>query len=181
MNKIGQIVEIPASSSIYNPKVPTFSTIEEEVIWKTNRYDYNLFDGILIGGHHGLDEFKYGQRKGINVGGQEKPLYVIGKNFNDNQLFVGAGKDHPGLWPTIFKFDEGAFHWMSDTFKSLVIDQSSLSVEIKNHALGEDSYKALLWLLNEKLYIQFNHKVKIDIKNHPLQIYHTNKLIIETL
>ena len=48
----------------------------------------NIFDinGIKIGTHKGIANYTIGQRKGIGIGGQEKPLYV--KEVNKNQNYI---------------------------------------------------------------------------------------------
>lgn len=44
----------------------------------------------LIGKHSGLPFYTIGQRKGLDIGGLEEPLYVIGKDEKDNSLIVGT-------------------------------------------------------------------------------------------
>ncbi len=48
----------------------------------------NIFDinGNKIGLHKGIANYTVGQRKGVGVGGQEKPLYV--KEINKNQNYI---------------------------------------------------------------------------------------------
>jgi tRNA-specific 2-thiouridylase len=49
--------------------------------------------GDIIGEHKGLFRYTIGQRKGIEIGGQETPLYVIQLSMKDNTLIVGEEKD----------------------------------------------------------------------------------------
>lgn len=65
---------------------------------------FSLFDGILIGQHNGVEHFHLGQRKKLTGGGFSQPLYVIGKDYKNNRLFVGAGHDHPGLQAAAFRY-----------------------------------------------------------------------------
>ena len=44
--------------------------------------------GEVIGQHNGLENYTYGQRKGIRIAAAEA-YYVIGKNIALNQLIVG--------------------------------------------------------------------------------------------
>ena len=48
----------------------------------------NIFDinGNIIGKHKGISNYTVGQRKGIGIGGQDKPLYV--KEVNKNQNYI---------------------------------------------------------------------------------------------
>lgn len=51
----------------------------------------------VLGKHHGVMFYTIGQRKGLNIGGDRGPWFVVGKNLEKNQLYVGAGSDHPDL------------------------------------------------------------------------------------
>jgi len=51
----------------------------------------NIFDyeGNIIGKHSGITNYTVGQRKGVGVGGQKTPLYVIEVNKEQNYLVLG--------------------------------------------------------------------------------------------
>jgi tRNA-uridine 2-sulfurtransferase len=74
-------------------------------------------EGEVIGTHHGLMYYTFGQRQGLGIGGlhnkSDAPWYVAEKNIADNQLIVVQGHDHPLL----FKADLTANnpHWISPT------------------------------------------------------------------
>lgn len=46
-------------------------------------------DGRVLGRHEGLARYTLGQRKGIGVGGLERPLFAIAKRAAENRLVVG--------------------------------------------------------------------------------------------
>lgn len=46
-----------------------------------------------IGNHIGLMYYTIGQRRGLDIGGNEKRLYVVGKDLNNNILYVSLGDD----------------------------------------------------------------------------------------
>jgi tRNA-specific 2-thiouridylase len=46
-------------------------------------------DGRVLGQHKGLIHFTVGQRKGLEIGGQAEPLYVIRLDPETRQVFVG--------------------------------------------------------------------------------------------
>lgn len=50
-------------------------------------------EGEKVGDHRGLPFYTTGQRKGLDIGGLEEPLYVIGKDESQNQLVVGKRED----------------------------------------------------------------------------------------
>ena len=49
--------------------------------------------GEKIGEHDGLQFFTVGQRKGIDIGGEEKPWYVVRLDYKKNTLIVGKNED----------------------------------------------------------------------------------------
>jgi len=113
MMKKGQIVEIPVESEIYRKETPAFHSKRDELVWKSGRRQYSLFDGFLVGEHDGAENFRLGQRKGINVGGKKEPLYVIGIDEKDNRIFVGAGSQHPGLLTQVIRIGQET-DWFDD-------------------------------------------------------------------
>jgi tRNA-specific 2-thiouridylase len=50
-------------------------------------------DGKKIGTHKGLQFFTVGQRKGIEIGGEAEPLYVIRLDYKRNTLIVGRDRE----------------------------------------------------------------------------------------
>ncbi|MCJ7735354.1 MAG: tRNA 2-thiouridine(34) synthase MnmA, partial [Anaerolineales bacterium] len=51
----------------------------------------NILDlqGKILGRHNGIINFTIGQRKGLNIGGSEEPLYVLEKDALSNNIVVG--------------------------------------------------------------------------------------------
>ena len=66
-------------------------------------------DGSVIGQHEGIQNFTVGQRRGVKIGGFEKPLYVVEINPGLNQVVVGEKSDleRPG-------FFVGECNWIED-------------------------------------------------------------------
>lgn len=46
-------------------------------------------DGTVLGAHKGLIHYTVGQRRGLEIGGQEEPLYVIRLDADKKQVIVG--------------------------------------------------------------------------------------------
>lgn len=46
-----------------------------------------------IGVHNGLSRFTIGQRRGLNIGGVQDRMFVVGKNIVKNILYVAVGSD----------------------------------------------------------------------------------------
>jgi tRNA-specific 2-thiouridylase len=68
-------------------------------------------DGQKVGEHEGIHRFTVGQRRGLQLGGAEQPLYVIGINAAENQVVVGARED---LRREGFQISE--MHWVSPEY-----------------------------------------------------------------
>lgn len=49
--------------------------------------------GEKIGKHKGLQFFTVGQRKGIDIGGEKEPWYVVRLNYEENTLVVGKDNE----------------------------------------------------------------------------------------
>jgi tRNA-uridine 2-sulfurtransferase len=45
--------------------------------------------GRVLGRHHGIHRFTVGQRRGLELGGQAEPLYVIGIDADTNRVIAG--------------------------------------------------------------------------------------------
>ena len=52
----------------------------------------------VIGKHIGLMYYTIGQRRGLDVGGTDDRMFVVGKNLKDNILYVAIGEDNPYLY-----------------------------------------------------------------------------------
>ncbi|SDW57895.1 tRNA-specific 2-thiouridylase [Kandleria vitulina] len=51
----------------------------------------------VIGEHQGIMYYTIGQRKGLNIGGKGGPWFVIGKEYDDNILYVAQGDSNDWL------------------------------------------------------------------------------------
>ena len=60
----------------------------------------NIETNEILGEHIGLMYYTIGQRKGLNIGGTEDKLFVVGKNLQDNVLYVAEGEDNDYLFST---------------------------------------------------------------------------------
>ena len=58
----------------------------------------NIDTNEVIGKHVGLMYYTLGQRRGIDVGGSDDRMFVVGKNLEKNILYVAIGEDNPYLY-----------------------------------------------------------------------------------
>ena len=179
MTTQGQIVEIPVNSSLYSVKKPVFLTKREKLIWEARLPCYSLFDGFLVGGHSGLENYKLGQRRGINVGGKKKPLYVVEIDPENNRLFVGAGEDHPGLWTGVLSFTANHFDWNQENNFTAEELETGIAIEISSSVL-EEKISATLYILEETVFLEFEKPALMILKENPLHLFYQNKNIANT-
>ncbi len=54
--------------------------------------------GEVVGRHQGLCFYTLGQRKGLGLGGEGRPWFVVAKDLKHNTLIVERGENHPALY-----------------------------------------------------------------------------------
>ncbi len=73
--------------------------------------DIETLQGERVGQHQGLAYHTIGQRKGLGLGGEGEPWYVVGKDVPRNVLLVERGSSHPALFSQELCATE--LHWVS--------------------------------------------------------------------
>ena len=104
--KKGDIIQVPASHPMYA------QTPENTPAGLARKFAYSAADGKIVGTHNGAHFFTVGQRKGLAVGGTKEPLFVLATDVQKNYIYVGEGKDHPGLYRTALWIDQADVHWI---------------------------------------------------------------------
>ncbi len=110
--KEGVIVQIPEDFDGYNRTIPEFNSIEDELEFFSQKYQYSIEDGKVVGKHQGAHYFTKGQRKGLAVGGTKEPLFVIETDVESNIIYTGEGKQHPGLYRKVLFVSNEELHWV---------------------------------------------------------------------
>lgn len=57
----------------------------------------DLISGKQVGQHDGILYYTIGQRKGLGIGGDGGPWFVVGKDLQRNELLVASGDSNPWL------------------------------------------------------------------------------------
>ncbi|MCY4161205.1 MAG: tRNA 2-thiouridine(34) synthase MnmA [Flavobacteriaceae bacterium] len=105
--KTGHVIEIQSNHDLYNPK-----DVEDHHLEYRYGYRYDSSDGSIIGQHQGAHFYTIGQRKGLAIGGKDQPLFVIGIDTENNIVYVGKGKNHPGLYRKSLMVETDKIHWI---------------------------------------------------------------------
>ncbi|HEY0656688.1 MAG TPA: tRNA 2-thiouridine(34) synthase MnmA [Chryseosolibacter sp.] len=116
--KKGKVVEVPASADAFKNG---FS--DDDLVGLSQPYALNTVKGKEIGEHNGAHYYTIGQRKGLNLGGNAKPMFVIGTDTDQNIIYTGMGEDHPGLYRKGLFIPNADEHWIRPDLK-LEIDQT---------------------------------------------------------
>jgi len=59
---------------------------------------FETLDGQVVGTHDGSAYYTIGQRKGLGLGGQGEPWFVVDKDIERNAVIVERGEMHPALF-----------------------------------------------------------------------------------
>ena len=151
--KTGPIIEIPEGLSSYK-EIPTdFDSEESRWVFLSKRRNYKADNGVAVGQHQGAHYFTIGQRKGLAVGGTPDPLFVLAVDTVANILFVGQGKDHPGLFQQALHIENTEVHWVNPDLQLEVGASAEYEVRIRYR---QPLQKAILHLTLDGMYIVFD-------------------------
>ncbi len=147
--KKGRVVEI--ERSFYD----TISIDESSVDELVKPFFYTKHDGSKVGQHNGAHYYTIGQRKGLNIGGKPLPLFVIATDIEKNVIYVGQGKDHPGLFRRGLFIAKDEIHYIRTDLK---MQPGETRDYLVRHRYRQPLQKATLVLKENGLYIIFEEK-----------------------
>ena len=152
--KEGVIVEISESQGVYHKNEPQFNSKEEELAYLSRKIQYSINDGKVVGKHQGAHYFTKGQRKGLAVGGTVEPLFVIDTDVEDNIIYTGQGKSHPGLYKKALFVTNDELHWIREDLKLEVDETMEVLARIRYR---QPLQKAILYKVDSGLYVAFEN------------------------
>ncbi|TYA60436.1 tRNA 2-thiouridine(34) synthase MnmA [Formosa maritima] len=150
--KEGVIVEVSEDFDVYKQELPVFQSKEEELQFVSKKIDYKIRDGKIVGKHQGAHYFTKGQRKGLAVGGTVEPLFVIETNVEDNVIYTGQGKRHPGLLKNVLFVSNDELHWIREDLKLQLDETMEVMARIRYR---QPLQKAILYKVDSGLYVEF--------------------------
>lgn len=112
--KEGEIVEIFNDFAEYHKPQPNFKSKQEELEYLSAKINYKKEDGKVIGKHQGAQFFTIGQSKGLGIGGHKESCFIISREMENNIIFVGEGRNFPGLFRKALKIDNSEVHWVRE-------------------------------------------------------------------
>jgi len=153
--KKGVIVEVPVEVEHYNRTKEEFETKEEELAYTSEKPVYRMGDGKVVGEHQGAHYFTKGQRKGLNVGGTKEPLFVIETDVEENVIYTGQGKNHPGLYRRTLFVSNEELHWVRPDLTLKIDESMEVLARIRYR---QELQKAKLYKVDSGLYVDFEEK-----------------------
>ncbi len=153
--KEGVIIEIDKSFDAYNQTLPEFDSKENKLSFLSKKPEYSISAGKIVGKHQGAHYFTKGQRKGLAVGGTKEPLFVIDTDVNDNVIYTGQGKNHPGLYRNVLFVSNQELHWVREDLALAEGETMSVMARIRYRQVLE---KATIHKVASGLYVAFNNK-----------------------
>lgn len=152
--KEGEIVEIFDNFFEFHQKDPQFTSKLEELQFLSKKIDYRKTDGKVIGKHQGAHYFTIGQSKGLGIGGHKESCFIIHRDMENNLLFVGEGKNFPGLFRKALKIENAEVHWVREDLKLQNGDSMKVKARIRYRQPLEN---ATLYQFEEGFYIEFEN------------------------
>jgi len=146
--KKGKVIEVPFDSSTFKNG---FS--EDDLVHITESYSLRPELGEVVGEHNGAHYYTIGQRRGLNIGGYEKPLFVIGTDTETNVIYTGSGDDHPGLYRKGLFVPNADEHWVREDLKLSIGESKNYLARIRYRQPLEN---CTLHKKEEGLYIIFD-------------------------
>ena len=134
--KKGDILVVSEELSIFDKKkVPAGIPVEDLDIETLDGIclpeNYQADQGKKIGEHNGAHYFTVGQRKGLQVGGTGKPLFVIATDTSSNVIYTGLGEEHPGLLRNGLFVKSEDIHWIREDLKLQIGETAKYQARIR--------------------------------------------------
>ena len=148
--KKGNVIEIPASFMTKRKEVPV---LPENFTRLCSAFPYKPWNGKVIGEHNGAHFYTIGQRKGLDIGGFKEPLFVLATDVVRNIIYVGEGKEHPGLFRKGLFIPKDDLHWVRPDLAMVEGGEREFLFRIRYRQPLE---KATMYLKTDGAYVLFD-------------------------
>ena len=171
--KKGKIIKLGPDEKIFR-KVFKNNKTENLLKNSVKKYKFSESDGEMIGYHDGAHFFTIGQRKGLQIGGFKNPLFVIEKDVQKNIIYVGEGKNHPGLYRQGLLIRDNDINWLRP---DLEINLNSSEKILARIRYRQSLKPAEIFRVQEGIYLIFDKKQKAISSGQFAAWYKGNELI----
>lgn len=152
--KEGEIVEIFTDFAEYHKPQPSFKSKQEELEYLSAKINYRKEDGKVIGKHQGAQFFTIGQSKGLGIGGHKESCFIISREMENNIIFVGEGRNFPGLFRKALKIDNSEVHWVREDLKLKNGESMEVMARIRYRQTLE---KATVYQFEDGFFMEFEN------------------------
>lgn len=152
--KEGEIVEIFSDFAEYHKEKPEFSSKLKELEYLSAKIHYKKSDGKVIGKHQGAQFYTIGQSKGLGIGGHKESCFLISRDMQNNLVYVGEGRNFPGLFRKALKIDNSEVHWIREDLRLKNGESMEVMARIRYRQPLE---KATLHQFEEGFFIEFEN------------------------
>jgi tRNA-specific 2-thiouridylase len=152
--KEGEIVEIFNDFAEFHKETPTFDSKLEELEYLSAKINYKKEDGKVIGKHQGAQFFTIGQSKGLGIGGHKESCFIIQREMENNIIFVGEGKNFPGLFRKALKIENAELHWVREDLRLKNGESMEVMARIRYRQTLE---KARIYQFENGFYMEFEN------------------------
>ena len=152
--KEGEIVEIFSDYKEFHKGMLIFETKLDELEYLSKKIKYQKEDGKVIGKHQGAQFFTIGQSKGLGIGGHKESCFIIDRDMENNILFVGEGKNFPGLYRKALKINNDEVHWVREDLRLKNGESMNVKARIRYRQPLED---AVLYQYKDGFFIEFEN------------------------
>ena len=171
--KKGKIIKLAPDKKIFT-KVFENNNTENLLKNSVKKYKFSESDGEMIGYHDGAHFFTIGQRKGLQLGGFKNPLFVIEKDIQKNIIYVGEGKNHPGLYRKGLLIRDNDINWLRPDLEISLNSSEKILARIRYR---QPLKPAEIFRSQEGIYLIFDKKQKAISSGQFAAWYIGNELI----
>lgn len=127
----------------------------------------NIETNEVIGKHIGLMYYTIGQRKGLNLGGNEDKMFAVGKDLDKNILYVAPGSDNEYLYS-----DQAIIENIN-----FISEDRPSSCKAKFRHRSKEHDVVINYLENGDVLVKFENKVKSVTPGQACVFYTDNECI----
>nr|MBA3985714.1 tRNA 2-thiouridine(34) synthase MnmA [Flavobacteriales bacterium] len=151
-SKEGIIIEVAADNLLF---LEEKNEVQSKLEGASKKFKYSKNDGKIVGKHQGAHYYTKGQRKGLNVGGTKEPLFIIETDVDENIIYMGQGKNHPGLYRKGLIVNNNEVHWIREDLRLPQNEEMEVMARIRYRQPLE---KATLYQTRDRLFVIFENK-----------------------
>ncbi|MFO7746037.1 MAG: tRNA 2-thiouridine(34) synthase MnmA [Psychroflexus sp.] len=174
--KKGQVIEIDSSHEVFSniTEEEANSELIAQLKKDSRKLDLKPEFGKVLGTHDGAHFFTKGQRKGLAIGGTKEPLFVIDTDVENNILYTGQGKNHPGLHKKGLWVNNDEVHWIRPDLSLNEGETMDVKARIRYRQPLEN---AKLYQMKNELYVIFENEQTAISEGQFVAWYQNDELI----